>query len=295
MDRKFAAFTLDEFSDALDRFPFSRRIDAVHMHHTWRPNHSQWRGEPSVVAMWRFHTETNGWSDIAQHVTIAPDGRIWEGRDWNLRPASASGHNGSGTAGPFMFEIVGDFDVGRDALSGPQRAAVVGVIARVLQRFGLGPESLHFHREMTTLKTCPGTSVELEEIRAEVEMARAALSGATRVRSEPSRAGRAGRPRTPARTRVPATRRRSGGKAGAREPDDAEPGESILDEEAWRELVGARAPGQRRAARAVRGRRRKPRKKASAAVRGARTGSAPRKPIAGARARTRSRRTTRRR
>jgi hypothetical protein len=293
MDRRFAAYTLDEFSDVLDRFVFSRRIDVVHMHHTWRPNHAQWRGEPSVVAMWRFHTETNGWSDIAQHVTIAPDGSIWEGRDWNARPASASGHNGSSTSGPFMFETVGDFDVGRDVLSGPQRDAVVGVIARVLQRFGLGSESVHFHREMTTLKTCPGTSVKLEEIRAEVEAARAALPVETPVGTAPSRTGRAGRPgrpRTPDPTRVPATRTRGRGKVGVREPADAEPGESLMREEDWRELVGEKAPSQRRAARAGRGRRHKPGKKPGAAVRRARRGSARRKPATGARARTRSRR-----
>jgi hypothetical protein len=281
MDRRFAAYTLDEFSDVLDRFVFSRRIDAVHMHHTWRPNHAQWRGEPSVVAMWRFHTETNGWSDIAQHVTIAPDGSIWEGRDWNARPASASGHNGSSTSGPFMFETVGDFDVGRDVLSGPQRSAVVGVIARVLQRFGLGSESVHFHREMTTLKTCPGTSVKLEEIRAEVEPVGTAPS-------RTGRAGRAGRPRTPDRTRGPATRTRGRGKAGVREPADAEPGESLMREEDWRELVGETAPSQRRTARAGRGRRHKPRKKASAAVRHARRGSARRSKAKG-RAATRRR------
>ena len=65
--------TLAEFDELLMAHPFTRRIDAVHFHHTWRPNHSQYRGYDTIVSMWRYHTEVKGWSDIAQHLTIAPD------------------------------------------------------------------------------------------------------------------------------------------------------------------------------------------------------------------------------
>jgi hypothetical protein len=236
MDRRFAAFTLGEFSNLLGRFPFSRRIEAVHVHHTWRPNHAQWAGEPSVLAMWRFHTRTNGWSDIAQHVTIAPDGLIWEGRDWNRAPASASGHNGTGLSGPFMFEVVGDFDAGCDPLAGEQRASVVGVIARLLHRFGLDAQAVRFHREMTHLKTCPGTSVHLDDIRAEVDEARATLPGASPVRSR-SRSGRATRPDG------------SGGERLEDDPPDAEPAESLMSEEEWRRLTVERPSPRKRPAR----------------------------------------------
>ena len=131
MPPRFTSLTLDEFADLLQRLDFTRRIDAVHMHHTWRPNHAQYRGESTIEAMWRFHTRENGWRDIAQHVSIGPDGSIWTGRDWNLPPASAAGFNGNAMAGPFMFETIGDFDRGKDRLEGAQLAAVVGVIARV--------------------------------------------------------------------------------------------------------------------------------------------------------------------
>jgi hypothetical protein len=248
MDRRFAAFTLDEFSAVLARFAFSRRIAAVHMHHTWRPNHAQWSDERSVLAMWRFHTLTNGWSDIAQHVTIAPDGRIWEGRDWNRAPASASAFNGTHAAGPFMFETVGDFDAGQDVLEGPQRATVVGVIARVLQHFGLGSDALRFHREMTHLKTCPGTSIRLDDVRAEVEAARAALPGATRVRG--GSAGRRGR----TGLGLPVD--------GTGDPVDAEPAESLMSEREWRQMIDGKPPARRG------GRRRRLRSSAATARRG---------------------------
>src|SRR5690606_31766066 len=101
----------------------------------------------------------NGWQDIAQHITIAPDGSIWLGRNWNLPPASAAGHNGNLQAGPFMFEIIGNFDRGFDKLEGAQLATVIEVTARVERRFGLGPASLQFHNTMSK-KSCPGTGVD---------------------------------------------------------------------------------------------------------------------------------------
>ena len=160
-----------EFAAELAAFRFTRRVGAVHMHHTWSPNHAEWRGEASVVAMRDYHVHTNGWADIGQHVTIAPDAYVWTGRDWNRPPCSDAGDNGTSAAGPFMFETVGNFDVGHDHLAGPQRWAVLEVIARVQRRFGLAVESLRFHRELPgCVKSCPGTGVSktdvLEAVRA---------------------------------------------------------------------------------------------------------------------------------
>ncbi|HUF48510.1 MAG TPA: hypothetical protein VMM93_11895, partial [Vicinamibacterales bacterium] len=40
-----------------------RQIDAVHLHHTWRPTRSQFRGISTVEAMRNYHVQTNGWDD----------------------------------------------------------------------------------------------------------------------------------------------------------------------------------------------------------------------------------------
>ncbi len=180
MPKPFHQLSLEEFADLLARFPFRRKIDVVHFHHTWRPNHSQYRGLETIEAMSRFHTQQNGWSDIAQHISIAPDGTIWTGRDWNQAPASATGHNGNSVAGPFMFETIGDFDLGRDRFEGAQREAVIEVIARVQMRFGLPVEALRFHNQMTDQKTCPGTAIKFEEILNAVRERRAQLEQASR-------------------------------------------------------------------------------------------------------------------
>ena len=167
MPPPFRQVTLDEFEQLLRSFPFRRTIDSVHMHHTWRPNHSQWRGQQTVLGMWRNHTTENGWSDIAQHLTIGPDGSLWLCRNWNQPPASAKGHNGSQATGPFMFEMVGDFDRGKDAFTGKQKDAALRVVACVQDRFALPTGTLRFHNQMSG-KTCPGDALDYAATLAEV-------------------------------------------------------------------------------------------------------------------------------
>ena len=180
MSPPFAPLTIAEFRARLAATRWTRRVTAVHMHHTWLPNHAQWRNERDkhdvIVGMWRFHTKENGWSDIAQHLTIAPDGVLWTGRDWNRAPASSGGHNGTSAAGPFMFETIGNFDAGHDRLEGVQRGAVIAVIALVQAQFGLAPETLRFHRQLGSPKTCPGSGIDYAEIAREVAAARLTLT-----------------------------------------------------------------------------------------------------------------------
>jgi hypothetical protein len=158
----------------LEIFPWTRKIDAVHIHHTWRPNHAQWKGLESVRAMWRYHTSPpNNWSDIGQHLTIGRDGDVWTGRNWNNPPASATGYNGNAAAGPFMIEMNGDFDKGKDTLAGKQLEAVVSVVAAIVARFKLDPATaIRFHREMTDQKSCPGTGIDKKWLIGEVQKAR---------------------------------------------------------------------------------------------------------------------------
>ena len=150
----------------------ARRIVAIHLHHTWRPSRAQFKGQSTIEAMRTYHVQTNGWDDIAQHVTIDPQGFVWTGRNWNSPPASQAGRNGTATAGPFMIEMVGDFDEGRDRLDGDQRACVIAVVNSLLTAFrGLKPTDIHFHRELGSPKTCPGTGVKKETLLADIAAA----------------------------------------------------------------------------------------------------------------------------
>lgn len=207
----------------------SRKIAAVHLHHTWRPTRSQFKGLATIEAMRNYHVKTNGWDDIAQHLTIDPQGLSWTGRNWNLPPASQAGKNGTRQVGPFMIEIVGDFDAGRDPLDGAQRQAVVDVVAAILDVRGLKTSDVHFHRELGSPKTCPGSGVDKPKLLGEIQVALTARM--------------AGRPAAP-RAGVRAKRRAPSAERARQEPPfgpdlvlgraiTVDPGDAAVGYESW--------------------------------------------------------------
>ncbi len=172
MTTPFRELTLDELDLLLQAYvqiPNTRQITGVHLHHTWVPDHTSWRGLRTLEAIRRDHMQVRGFSDIAQHLTIDPQGRLWSGRPFYRAPASSLSppgqnppFNGTQSMGPIMIEMVGNFDTGHDALQGAQLQAVVGAIARILKHAGLGVKAntLVPHCAMDPGgKTCAGTSV----------------------------------------------------------------------------------------------------------------------------------------
>lgn len=175
----FKRLTLDQFAQLLLQFPFTRQINAIHLHHSGQ-RQRDFRGHASIVARWRAHTAA-GLADIAQHLSIDPQGWIWLGRNWNLAPASAAGHNGNPQFGPFMLELAGDFDSGNDNLQGIQLENCLQVIAMLQDRFALPLDSLAFHSDMAA-QSCPGNSLDREQMLCGVQELRnlGVLHGGTR-------------------------------------------------------------------------------------------------------------------
>lgn len=170
MPPPFRKLTIDQFRQEVRDFRFSFDKKQVHVHHTYLPNHTNERArgaEKCVQGMFNYHTEHNGWSDIAQHVTIDSTGHIWTGRPWNKAPASSKGFNGAPHF-PFMFEMIGDFEDeetgDHDELSGAQLNAAYAVCGIICDRFKLKPKStVKFHRELGEKKSCPGNLVDKDQ------------------------------------------------------------------------------------------------------------------------------------
>ena len=154
--RRFKRYTLQEFEAFIKTVPVRRTIEHIQIHHTWRPRKADYRGEPTIYGMWRHHTRVNGWQDIGQHFSIAPDGGIWDGRSLDINPAGIRGYNSGG----LMIEIIGDFNTGQENLQNSQLFSVARVVVLCQNRFGLKNADVVFHREIDTSKTCPGTGLE---------------------------------------------------------------------------------------------------------------------------------------
>ncbi|MFX0559987.1 N-acetylmuramoyl-L-alanine amidase [Tepidibacillus infernus] len=154
VNRYFKAYTLDEFDRFIRNFNFTRPINHIQIHHTWKPRKTDYQGEKTIEAIWRYHTETRGWSDIGEHFTISPDGLIWDGRDLNVIPAGISGHN----IGGMMFEMIGNFDKGQEVLEGKQLDSILGAVNIMLDHLNLTTVDIVFHREYAN-KTCPGSGI----------------------------------------------------------------------------------------------------------------------------------------
>lgn len=158
---------IDDLLKELKKYKYKQ----FHIHHTWKPAKSSFNGKNHMAiqeSMRNYHVNTNKWSDIAQHITLFPDGKIVTGRNFGKNPASISGWNDKA----FMVEMVGNFDekgkgevnsLGYDKLEGEQRKSILILIKYFLEEYG--QDSIKFHREGPGVtKTCPGTSLNKIEL-----------------------------------------------------------------------------------------------------------------------------------
>ena len=155
---------IDQLLKELDKYTFQQ----FHIHHTWKPEKKDFNGNNHMrlqESMKNYHMRTNGWSDIAQHISLFPDGLFVTGRPFNIQPASIKGWNHKK---PLMVEMIGNFDKGHDKLEGIQLENLLKIIKYFIENYG--QQSIIFHRDNSS-KTCPGTSLnKLELIRQAITL-----------------------------------------------------------------------------------------------------------------------------
>jgi len=145
----FEIITIDELLNRLNKYNHKE----VHIHHTYQPDHADYTGSNGIAlqqAMRNYHVNVRHFIDIAQHITILPDGLIVTGRAFNVTPASITGYN----TGSFAVEMLGNFDIGHDVFGGKQRETAL----RIARYFINKGKYVRFHNENAS-KSCPGTSI----------------------------------------------------------------------------------------------------------------------------------------
>lgn len=122
-NKKYYLFdTIEEFIKHVNGLKINRTINKLQVHHTYAPSYSNWKTDIELRRIRNtvdFHKKTFGSSDIAQHYTIFPNGKIATGRDINSTPIGIKGWN----TGAICCEIYGNFDV--DTMTKEQKEAVI--------------------------------------------------------------------------------------------------------------------------------------------------------------------------
>ncbi|MFC3885091.1 LysM peptidoglycan-binding domain-containing protein [Bacillus songklensis] len=181
MQGKFVLMTREEFKDWIFNHVFIRKIGKIQQHHTWSPSYHDFNGSNHFTLMKdmeEYHVTGMGWSQISQHLTTFPDGRVVVGRPINTAPEGSFGLLNKSAmheieADSLAIENVGNFDIGNNQMTAEQRETIITVTALLNLRFGLTPtidsvtyhhwwdvntgERVLDHSEGHAVKSCPGT------------------------------------------------------------------------------------------------------------------------------------------
>ncbi|MDU2200113.1 MAG: peptidoglycan-binding protein [Terrisporobacter othiniensis] len=167
---------IDEFETYIKNLKIRRKINGLQVHHMALPNYAcfyKGKGvtEDELVRTINldYYGKSKGWSCIAQHFNIFPNGKITTGRDINKTPVGITGWN----ANKICIEIYGDFDKNKDVMKVEQKEAVIAVYAILCEKLNLTPSTstIRAHAWFTSggtylgdyykgksRKTCPGTN-----------------------------------------------------------------------------------------------------------------------------------------
>jgi len=151
------------------RQPVNPAAKRVILHHTWRPNSAQYRGLATVEGIQRYHMEGRGWDDIGYHLLIGPDGAVYNGRPFTQIGAHCKGQNRH-----LGVAAIANFDA-EDPWSWGGLWALQLCVSALLERMGVGPEAVRFHRDFAA-KSCPGVLLNGTRFRASLTAPEPALT-----------------------------------------------------------------------------------------------------------------------
>lgn len=154
---KFILLNKSEFRNWLFSNSFKREINFIQNHHTFIPNYSHFHGDNHfslLNGMESSHIE-RGFGQIAQNITIFPDGLIAICRSFEIKPTGISGKNQGG----LCIENLGDFDNGKDTMNAEQKESIIFANASLCLKFNLKTDTddIVYHTWFAP-KSCPGTN-----------------------------------------------------------------------------------------------------------------------------------------
>lgn len=182
MQGQYVLMTREEFKDWIFNHKFTRKISKIQQHHTYQPSYQQFNGSNHFAllkGMEEHHVKGMGWSNISQHLTTFPDGKVAVCRPFNTPPEGSFGLLNKSAmraieSDSLAIENVGNFDIGKNQMTEEQKETIVTITALLSLKFGLTPsiDTITYHHwwdintgervldkgEGHAVKTCPGTA-----------------------------------------------------------------------------------------------------------------------------------------
>ena len=168
--------TISEFENYIKKLKITRKVNGLQVHHMGLPNYdcfykSNGSTEDELTRTINLNSygKSMGWTCIAQHFNIFPNGKITTGRDINKTPVGITGWN----TNKICIEIYGDFDKNKDTMKAAQKEAVIAVYGILCEKLNLTPSTstirphawftkggtyLGDYSASKSRKTCPGTN-----------------------------------------------------------------------------------------------------------------------------------------
>lgn len=124
------------------------RITIHHAGVVWTEKHEPFK---KILALQRWGQRDKGWPDVPYHFLIAPDGRIFAGRDLAYAGETNTEYD---THGHVLVHLWGDFQQQRVQLA--QLRSTVRLVAWLCQSLHIDPATIAGHRDWSKQTTCPG-------------------------------------------------------------------------------------------------------------------------------------------
>ncbi|KUI22709.1 N-acetylmuramoyl-L-alanine amidase [Mycobacterium sp. GA-1285] len=102
----------------------------------------------------RYHQDTQGWIDIAYHVSVDRNGNLYQLRDPEIVGNTATSYD---PTGHFLVVCEGNFD--EEEVTQEQVEGAALAFAWAASRWGIPTETLRGHRDASADTACPGASL----------------------------------------------------------------------------------------------------------------------------------------
>ncbi|WP_432542495.1 N-acetylmuramoyl-L-alanine amidase [Kineococcus sp. SYSU DK002] len=157
---------------------YADTVRAAIVHHTADGGRYSEAEVPAVIrGMYRYHTQTLGWSDLGYNVVVDRFGGIWEGRAGGTDRPVVGAHAGGLNTGTFGVSMMGDF-----TSVAPTEATLRAVAEVIAWKFALHGLDARGRAHLTssgggTSRWAAGTPVEIAAISAHRDVGFTACPG----------------------------------------------------------------------------------------------------------------------